>query len=261
VSDHEARPGEVGPSVAGRPWLLVIDTATSRIVVAAGDREGRLIHTLDWPAGHRHGERLLPGLEELLAVTGLSRADLAGIIVGTGPGAFTGLRVGLATAKTLAHASGLPIVGVGTGVALLAAARTAARTAGGEAVTGISPGADGAAARGAGDDLVLLLPAGPHDRVEVREGAEPRLLPGGTDSATPPEHLVAVDLEGRAPEAAGERGAAALAGLAAALLEIGASRLRQGGTDDAERLVPEYVTLPRGVRVASGEIEWSHGPR
>ena len=225
----------------GRPWLLVIDTATSRIVVAAGALDGRPIHVLDWPAGHRHGERLLSGVEELLAETGLRRADLAGVIVGTGPGAFTGLRVGLATAKTLAHASLLPIAGVSTGAALLEAAR--------------------AAAPGGPPDLVLLLPAGPHDRVEVRDGAEARLLPGGTDSAADPGALVAVDLEGRAPEAALARGAAAAAGLAAALLDIGAARLRDGRADDAERLVPDYVTLPRGVRAEGGEIEWSHGPR
>ena len=236
--------GGVGEGGArpGRPWLLVLDTATSRIVVAAGEPDGRLLHALDWPAGHRHGERLLPGLEELLAETGLGRGDLAGVIVGTGPGAFTGLRVGLATAKTLAHASNLPIVGIGTGAALLAAAAAAA--------------ADATA-----PDLVLLLPAGPHDRVEVRPGAAPRLLPGGTDSDAPADRLVAVDLEGRAPEAAGTRGAAAMAGLAAALLELGAARLREGAADDAERLVPEYVTLPRGVHAASGEIEWSHDPR
>jgi tRNA threonylcarbamoyl adenosine modification protein YeaZ len=223
-----------------RPWLLVIDTATSRIVVAAGDLDGRPIRVLDWPAGHRHGERLLPGIEQLLAETGLARTDLRGVIVGTGPGAFTGLRVGLATAKALAHASGLPIAGVSTGLALLHAAT------------------------GSGDegrDLTLLLPAGPHDRVEVRAGAEPRLLPGGTDSDAAIDALVAVDLEERAPEAARRRGEAALAGLAVAMLEIGASRFLAGKGDDVERLLPDYVTLPRGVRATGGEIEWSHGPR
>ncbi len=133
--------------------------ATSRIIVAAGAPDGRVLRVLDWPAGHRHGERLLPGVERLLAETGLARADLAGVVVGTGPGAFTGLRVGIATAKALAHAMGVPIAGVGTGVALL---RAAAATSLAEI-----------------RDLVLLLPAGPHDRVEVRDGEIARLLPGG----------------------------------------------------------------------------------
>ncbi len=226
----------------GRPWVLGLDTATSRIVVAAGDPSGGLIGELGWPAGHRHGERLLPGIEELLAVTPLRRDELQGVVVGTGPGTFTGLRVGLATAKTIAHAMDLPIAGVSTAAALLRAA----------------------AAAGAGrvEDLILLLPAGPHDRVEVRDGSPARLLPGGTEpDAGPAVAVVAVDLDARAPAGAAALGAAALDGLAVELLRLGADRLRRGAGDDRIRLVPEYVTLPRGVRAEGGEIEWSHGPR
>jgi len=229
----------------GHLWLLAIDTGTSRIVVAAGSVEGRLLGAIEEPAGHRHGERLLAAIEQLVGEARLELADLAGLVVGIGPGAFTGLRVGLATAKTLAHARGLPIVGVGTGEALLRAA-----------------GAEGEPAAAGGEALVLLLPAGPHDRVEVRPGREARLLPGGSDpDPGPGDVLVAVDLAGRAPEAAVSRGERAIAGLAGALLELGAARLAAGGADDAARLVPEYVSLPRGVRAAGGEIEWSHGRR
>jgi len=229
------------PTGSGQ-WLLAIDTGTSRIIVAAGAPDGRLVQALDWPAGHRHGERLLPGVEQLLAETRLELADLAGLVVGTGPGAFNGLRVGLATAKTLAHARGLPIVGIGTGAALLRAARPAIEDPAGE--------------------LVLLLPAGPHDRVEVRPEREPRLLPGGSEpDLGPADVVVAVDLAGRAPEAAILRGELALAGLAGALIELGARRLADGAADDPALLVPEYVSLPRGVRATGGEIEWSHGPR
>jgi tRNA threonylcarbamoyl adenosine modification protein YeaZ len=224
-----------------RAWLLAIDTATSRIVVAAGAPDGRLLRALDWPAAHRHGERLLPGVEQLLAEADLARADLSGIVVGTGPGAFTGLRVGLATAKALAHATGLPIAGVGTGDALMRGA-----------VAG-SPGPG---------RVVLMLPAGPHDRVIIRDGEPAGLLPGGIEPALgPADVLVAVDLAGRAPDDAVARGEVALDGLAVALLELGAARLVAGNGDDAELLVPEYVTLPRGVHAAGGEIEWSHGPR
>ena len=231
-------------SGAARPWVLALDTATSRIVVAAGTPDGRVLRALDWPAGHRHGERLLPGVEQLLAETGLAQTDLVGIVVGIGPGAFTGLRVGLATAKTLAHALAVPLAGVGTGTALLRAA--AADRAVPTAVA----------------KLVLLLPAGPHDRVEVRDGGLARLLPGGAEPVLESGHvLVAVDLAGRAPEDALALGEAAQAGLAANLLQLGAERLRAGTGDDPAALVPEYVTLPRGVRVASGEVEWSHGPR
>ena len=55
-----------------------------------------------------------------------------------------------------------------------------------------------------------------------------------------------------------ERGEAARAGLAAALLAIGAERLRVGDADDLALLVPEYVTLPRGVSHEGGEVAWSH---
>ena len=54
-------------------------------------------------------------------------ATLGGLVVGTGPGAFTGLRVGIATVKGLAYALDLPVVGVPTGEALLAAARAPGR--------------------------------------------------------------------------------------------------------------------------------------
>ena len=66
-----------------------------------------------------------------------------------------------------------------------------------------------------------------------------------------------MDLDGRAPVDALGRGAVALDGLGAALLRLGAARLAAGEVDDNELLVPEYVTLPRGVVSSGGAIEWS----
>jgi len=236
----------------GRPWLLALDTATSSVVVAAGTPDGELIGSASFPAEHRHGERLLAAVDQLIRDAGLQRVDLAGVIVGTGPGAFTGLRVGLATAKTIAHELGRPIVGISTGEALLAA-------------IGAPPGA------------VLLLPAGPHDRVEVHLGEPPRLQAGSigtaadggaalgpTMAAEAAGWLVAVDLEGRAPEAAVAAGRRAVEGLAGALLRLGAVRLAGASTDDVARLVPEYVSLPRGVNQPhdpDGAMAWSSDPR
>ncbi|HSK51829.1 MAG TPA: tRNA (adenosine(37)-N6)-threonylcarbamoyltransferase complex dimerization subunit type 1 TsaB, partial [Clostridia bacterium] len=122
--------------------LLALDTATSRVVVARGGLDGALADRTEWAAGYRHGETLLPAIERILGAVG-SRASVGAIVVGTGPGAFTGLRVGIATAKGLAHGLGCPIVGVSTGLALLAASADAEAEAG-------DPGED-----------VLLLPAGP----------------------------------------------------------------------------------------------------
>ena len=109
---------------------------------------------------------------------------------------------------------------------------------------------------------MLLQPAGSSDRVLSRPGEPPVILPGGTDpELRPGERLAAVDLAGRAPDDAVELGDAALDGLATAMLAAGAPRLAAGDADDLARLVPEYVTLPRGVRNAPGDdaVELSGG--
>ncbi len=217
------------------PAILVIDSATTRVVVALGALDGTLIDALDWPAGYRHGETLLPAIADLFGRSGIERALLAAIVVGTGPGAFTGLRVGLATAKGLAHGLGCPIVGISTAEALLV---------------------------GAAPRSVLVLPAGPSDRLVVRHGEAARLVPAGSEpDLEPGETLVAVDLAERAPADAVARGEAARSALAGALVTLGAERVRAGDVDDLAGLVPEYVTLPRGVRSESGEVEWSHDRR
>jgi len=221
--------------------LLAIDTATSRCIVAMGGLDGRLLGEITWPADHRHTASLLPAIARVLDEGAQSADRLAGIVVGTGPGAFTGLRVGLATAKTLAHELARPIAGVSTADALLASASVAI------------PGEAG---------FVLLLPAGPSDRVLIRPGQPPQLLLGGLDPELEPgEALVAVDLPGRAPDDAIERGRLALSGIGPALLRMGAPRIANGQPDDLDTLVPEYVTMPRGVRSMAGEIEWSRDPR
>ncbi len=225
------------PAVPEGP-LLAVDTATTHAVIALGDPDGTVLAERSWVAGYRHGEELLPGIEELLRDRNVRPSALGGLVVGTGPGAFTGLRVGLATVKGLAYALGLPVVGVATSEALLAAAPAAADAASDEA------GSD-AAGRG----LVLMQPAGPSDTVLSRPGQRPRIVAGGSDPGLlPDERLVAVDLDGRAPDASSVLGAAALVGLGAALLRAGAARLGRGDSDDLALLVPEYVTLPRGVR-------------
>src|SRR6185295_510845 len=141
--------------------ILAIDTATTRIVIATGSPSGIADGISTWPAGYRHGETLLPSIGRFLREQNIRRSRLTGIVVGTGPGAFTGLRVGIATAKGLAHGLGIPLVGVPTAEALIAAA--------GEA-SGHDP------AR-----IVLLQPAGPADRVVSRADAAPVLLRGDAE--------------------------------------------------------------------------------
>ena len=220
-----------------RAAILAIDCATTQVVVASGTADGVVDGLTTWPAGYRHGETLVPTIQRFLGEQNIRRSRLTAIVVGTGPGAFTGLRVGLATAKGLAHGLRLPIVGISTAEALLA-------------VPGLPA------------DPVLLLPAGPSDRMVVRAGHEPTLLPAGTEPALGSgETVVAMDLDGRADPAALALGEIARAGLGEALIRLGAARIAAGDTDDLAQLVPEYVTLPRGISAESGEVEGSRDPR
>src|SRR4029453_9264056 len=103
--------------------------------------------------------------------------------------------------------------------------------------------------------VVLLLPAGPSDRVVVRHHVAPELLRGGSEPTVGADDLrVAVDRDGRAPAEASARGLRAQDGLPRSLVRLAAGRLAAGTTDDLDRLVPEYVTLPRGVTATSGEV-------
>jgi hypothetical protein len=233
------RPATAGSTHDGRRHaILAFDTATTRVVVASGSPQGKVDGITTWTAGYRHGETLLATIGGFLSEQNIRRSRLTGIVVGIGPGAFTGLRVGIATAKGLAHGLGLPIVGISTAEALLAGA------------------SDGEG------EHVLLLPAGPSDRILVRPGGRPELLPGGSEpDLAPGERLVAVDLDGRAPPDAVERGELARNGLGPALIQLGAERLRTGAVDDLAELVPEYVTLPRGVTSQAGEVAWSRDLR
>ena len=222
--------------MSGRGFVLAIDTSGTRALVALGQADGTVAAERRWTAGYRHGEELLARTDEMLRAQGVMLADLAGVVVGTGPGAFTGLRVGLATAKALSCGLGIAIAGVPTSAALLAAASLASAVDGQRAV--------------------LLLPAGPSDRVLVA-GGEARLIKGGEEPDLPAGTVVvAVDLPNRAPDDALALGEVAEIGLGAALLRLGVDRLAAGG-DDVALLVPEYVTLPRGIATMKGEVKWS----
>lgn len=92
---------------------LGFDTATPACTVALVE-DGQLLVELTVVHPRAHGARLMPLIAQALTEAGRPRSDLDGIAVGIGPGSFTGLRVGLATAKGLAFALGLPVAPVGT---------------------------------------------------------------------------------------------------------------------------------------------------
>lgn len=88
--------------------ILCIDTATESGLVALA-RDDAVRASVRWRSAGRHGENLLGYIETVLSEAGMSRDEVSGIGVVTGPGGFTSLRVGLATAKGLALGLGLPI--------------------------------------------------------------------------------------------------------------------------------------------------------
>jgi tRNA threonylcarbamoyl adenosine modification protein YeaZ len=168
--------------------LLAFDTATPHVTVALHDGE-RVVATYASDEAMRHGEMLAPGIADVLATAGATSRDVTAVAVGVGPGPFTGLRVGLVTARTFAHALEIPVYGVCTLDVLAAAAIDAghddflvatdarrkevyvASYEGGQRVSGPE---------------VLAPAAGATDRLVVGRGA--LLYPGAFPSPGGPEH-------------------------------------------------------------------------
>ena len=91
---------------------LALDTAGAGASLALGDG-GRLLAGLQvQAAAHQQAEGLLPALAALFRLAGRAPADLARLAVAIGPGSYTGLRNGLAVARTLAQLDGIPVFGV-----------------------------------------------------------------------------------------------------------------------------------------------------
>jgi len=103
--------------------VLCIDTATDALVVAlVGGLEGDPRVLASVVRGDVRAQGLLQLVEEALAAAQVRRADLRLVVVGTGPGGFTGIRIGVAAARGIAIELGLPLVGVPTAAAIAAPA-------------------------------------------------------------------------------------------------------------------------------------------
>ncbi|WP_063791455.1 tRNA (adenosine(37)-N6)-threonylcarbamoyltransferase complex dimerization subunit type 1 TsaB, partial [Streptomyces torulosus] len=93
--------------------LLALDTATPAVTVALHDGTDVVAASSQVDA-RRHGELLLPAVDRVLAEAGARLDAVTAIVVGTGPGPYTGLRVGLMTADTFGLALGVPVHGLCT---------------------------------------------------------------------------------------------------------------------------------------------------
>jgi tRNA threonylcarbamoyladenosine biosynthesis protein TsaB len=223
--------------------LLALDASATVGSVAAVTATVLVERTLD--ATSMPSESLAGVLGEAIHAAGGSPAGIAGIVVGLGPGSFTGLRVALATVKGLAYGCGTPVYGVSS-LALIAAGRGPGL---------VAPVLD--ARRG---DLFCAL-------YDVGDDGVPRALLD--DGARRPAELVtllaphrgaALHLVGFAPPAFAE--VAALSPnppvpvpspRAAAGLLLAAGRIRAGDADDLAALTPRYLRVSEAERVLRGE--------
>ena len=105
--------------------VLAIDTATTALVTGVVDTESGQITQRVLADTRAHNERLMPTILEVMSEAGLELGTLDAIVAGMGPGPFTGLRVGMATAQALADALSIPLHGVCTHDAIAHAALAA----------------------------------------------------------------------------------------------------------------------------------------
>jgi tRNA threonylcarbamoyladenosine biosynthesis protein TsaB len=205
--------------------IVAIESASTDPSVAVAGRDGTILHTDGWSTGQRQAHELLPRLLAALALTGSSLREVSAIGIGTGPGSFTGLRVGMSVAKGLAFALVRPIVGVPSLAAWLAA----------------EPEADGAVARAGAHDAYLL----------PRGEAVPRIV-DRDELAAAPGRLVApaelVEAFGLGNVISPLRAASAVAAAAAARLTM------DPAGDDLDRLEPVYLRAPRGIGPVRKEL-------
>ena len=102
------------------PWsvvlVLALDTATPTLVAGvarwADGGPAEVLAERSLPSGNRHAQLLTPSVAQVLAEAGLRVRDLDALVVGLGPGPFTGLRVGVVTAAAMGDAVGTPVYGV-----------------------------------------------------------------------------------------------------------------------------------------------------
>lgn len=231
---HERSMPDAAASPTQRGPILAIDTASAQGGIACYD--GQRLSLRSWPADRSHTTTLLAEIHHLLDADGLAPREIAAIAVAIGPGAFTGLRVGIGAAKGFHLATGVPLIGIST---LAAAALPFAVC---------------------GQTIVATVPAGrgrlvwAHFRADGADVAETR----------PPRNGTIVELAAELASASGvivtgelgQEQIETLSGIAdvnvppetlrvrqpASLAELGWRRWLAGRADDATALEPVYIS-------------------
>lgn len=219
----------LSPEQQPKPGLLAIDSSTDQAGIALATPGGVVSHS--WPAARAQTTTMLPEIDRLVREHEMVPADITGIAVATGPGTFTGLRVGVAIAKGIVAASQVPIVGV--------------------------PTLDIVFAQHAGEELVAVLPAGRGRVVWQRAGDAPR---NSTVAELINELRIQPDLPLVGELSTDQLEALRTAGIQvvaefrdpAVLLHLGAARIASGDIDDPVTLEPTYL---HGVTVNAPPIE------
>ena len=94
--------------------LLAIDTSTEMAGIALYRPQEGALAELSWLSGREQTTQLVPNIQKLMSLVGVKTGDLTGLAVAVGPGSFSGVRIGISTAKSMAYALDLPIWGVPT---------------------------------------------------------------------------------------------------------------------------------------------------
>ena len=200
--------------------IVAIESASTDCSIALATADGEPVAVEGWSSGHRQGHELLPRLLQLLEREGVALGEVTALAVGTGPGSFTGLRVGMSVAKGLAYGLGRPIVGVPSLSAWLDA----------------EPDAVAAIGRAGARDAYLL----------VRDAAEVSVV--GVGDLGDERRALVVTAPRELAEAFGLTASRSPYRSAAAVARTAAERLATDAAgDDLARMEPRYLRLPRGV--------------
>lgn len=220
------------------PWLA-IDTATD--VASVAIRAGEQTITRSVRGARQHAAQILPLVHQVLEVAQLSLEQIVGVIVGDGPGGFTGLRIGWAAAKGLVQERGLPLIAIPS---LLGAAHAAGVETVAACYDALRGEVFGAMYAFVGDQVKTLVAPGLFTipMLMVRAGRSPDLAVGDGAERYPQE---IVAWTGRAP-----LGIDALPPLAGSLLALSSYDGARRAIDDPRVAEPVYG------RPAEAQVKW-----